>query len=78
MPQLLGGGSDSALGAAIALLGLAIWSLELLRPSPAEPLAAPGADEDDPAVRTSGVPAVRSCGVTADPARVHTEETTHA
>ncbi|CAM5367297.1 hypothetical protein SALBM135S_08519 [Streptomyces alboniger] len=42
----------SALGAVIALIGLAIWSLELLRPSPAEPLADPSVNESARAGRT--------------------------
>ncbi|MFF2729953.1 MFS transporter [Streptomyces sp. NPDC058008] len=43
---LVGWTGVSALGALIALAGLAIWSLELLRPSPAEPLTGPSADGD--------------------------------
>ncbi|MEE1799360.1 hypothetical protein PUR57_11850 [Streptomyces sp. JV176] len=37
---LVGWAGISALGAVIALIALAIWSLELIRPSPAEPFAA--------------------------------------
>ncbi|MFF9478442.1 MFS transporter [Streptomyces sp. NPDC014733] len=43
---LVGWAGVSGLGALIALAGLAIWSLELLRPSPAEPLAGPSANEN--------------------------------
>ncbi|MBO3680446.1 MFS transporter [Streptomyces sp. NEAU-YJ-81] len=42
---LVGWAGIAALGAVIALIGLAIWTVELLRPSPAEPLPDPSADE---------------------------------
>lgn len=67
---LVGWSGVSALGAAIALIGLAIWSLELLRPSPAEPLADPSADENVHAARTSGARAYRT--------HAHANETAHA
>ncbi|OON75345.1 MFS transporter [Streptomyces tsukubensis] len=57
---VVGWAGVSALGAAIALIGLAIWSLELFRPSPAEPVADPsagvadGADVDVHAAGPSG------------------------
>ncbi|MFI1675876.1 MFS transporter [Streptomyces sp. NPDC020607] len=65
---LVGWAGVSALGAVIALIGLAIWSLELLRPSPAEPLADPSADESVSAARIPG----------ADRARVHAHAHAHA
>ncbi|MFE2039091.1 MFS transporter [Streptomyces scopuliridis] len=60
----------SVLGAVIALIGLAIWSLELLRPSPAEPLAEPSADENAHTARSSTTGADRT--------QAHTKETAHA
>lgn len=81
---LAGWAGVSALGAVIALIGLAIWSLELLRPSPAEPLTDPSADESVHAAGTSGTRADHTCA----PAHAHapaptptptpTEETAHA
>ncbi|MFD5872235.1 MFS transporter [Streptomyces sp. NPDC060322] len=72
---LVGWAGVSALGAVIALIGLAVWSLELLRPSPAEPLADPSADEN---LHTEVHPARTS---PADPHRTHhphAQETTDA
>ncbi|MFC9234963.1 MFS transporter [Streptomyces decoyicus] len=42
---LVGWAGIAALGAVIALIGLAIWTVELLRPSPAKPLPDLSADE---------------------------------
>ncbi|WP_411144404.1 MFS transporter [Streptomyces sp. x-80] len=41
--SLVGWVGVCALGAVIALIGVGIWTLELLRPSPSEPFAAPSA-----------------------------------
>ncbi|MEV1026613.1 MFS transporter [Streptomyces sp. NPDC050264] len=67
---LVGWAGVSVLGAAIALIGLAVWALELLRPSPAEPLADPSADDDVHATRTSDA--------RADRTQAHAEECAHA
>ncbi|MGB8941039.1 MAG: MFS transporter [Streptomyces sp.] len=75
---LVGWAGVSALGAVIALIGLAIWSLELLRPSPAEPLADPSADESVHAVGTSGARADRTCTPAHASPHAHAEETAHA
>ncbi|MFJ1648309.1 hypothetical protein [Streptomyces sp. NPDC088258] len=57
---LVGWAGISALGAVIALIGLAIRSLDLVRPSPAEPLADPSANESGHPARTSPAGAERA------------------
>ncbi|MFJ8828319.1 MFS transporter [Streptomyces sp. NPDC102467] len=69
---LVGWTGVSVLGAVIALIGVAIWSLELLRPSPADPLADPSADENAQAARTSTPNADHAH------AHAHVEETARA